>query len=166
MRSLPNGNLKLRDENFSAGSLLDFFRRSAFKKQFDSFLEVLASRLDRVALADHIESWAQRHESVAFALDNCRESFVHFFPSHSVLRLDCSQPMYGRHQHSGVWLPTEADFPQLDRFHEQEEIHIPVCRSSLAASISCSGRRGLIRPAIQITAGKGYSTSIRKTRRP
>src|ERR1700678_230630 len=69
-RSLPNLDLKTRNENFGAAAAFYLARICRLKKKFDRLLKVVAGRFDRIALAGYIEFRAQSDIAIAFALND------------------------------------------------------------------------------------------------
>ena len=90
-RNLPNSDLDAGDVHVSVQALGNFGGVGTSKKQLERFDEIGFRLFDAVSLAGHVDFWAERHETGAFALTLTHPlplsqlSAVHVFPSpHSV----------------------------------------------------------------------------------
>src|SRR5262249_36934371 len=79
MRSLCNRDLDRGDVDLAVQAFGNLGRTRRLEEQLNGFLKVGARLLDRVALAGDIDLRTQRHEAIAFALDQRRQSspFAH-----------------------------------------------------------------------------------------
>jgi hypothetical protein len=72
-RSLPNLYLKASYKYLRVTTPLDLVFIRGFQKQFDGFLKILASLLNRCALTGNVKLGTKPDISIALALDNCCE---------------------------------------------------------------------------------------------
>ena len=76
-RNLANRHLQLSYVNFSRQPLLHFFRRCAFKKQLQSFAQILTSAFNAVSLTGDVQFWTQRNITITFPFNNCGQLTIY-----------------------------------------------------------------------------------------
>src|SRR5687767_5176619 len=76
-RSLPNGDLDVRDEDVVSKPRFNFRGIGALEKQLQRFLEVVSCFLDGFALTCNVELRTVRNESCTFRSDDRRQSSAH-----------------------------------------------------------------------------------------
>jgi len=78
VRSLPNRDLDLRDENLAMQTLPHLLLRGAFEKQLERLAQVVTRFLDGPALAGDIQFGTQCNEIVSLTLDDGRKFHENF----------------------------------------------------------------------------------------